>query len=470
MLGEIADRGTPRCARAASRRRGDADGADQRSGARLPARDGAGVAAHARGRGRDRQAHRGGRARAERAVLGTPFGVREVLATRGAAAQRQHRAARGGRRARRSRAAARRHEERRKDFLLKTAQDPAARRARSPRSSPRSRTRAPATTRASGCAPRSTRSTARSSELLRETRFSKSRIEEIRQELGGRGRASCAGTPPRARKLVTPLGAVARRVPRAGGALAAPQPARARTRSSGSAAIPSAWSQTRRALDEIERCVQRIEADSAHDARRDPQRGRDARRGLRAHAARQERAGRGQPAPRGLDREEVHEPRAAVPRPDPGGQHRPDEGRGQVRVPARLQVLDLRHLVDPPGDHARDRRSGAHHPHPRAHDRDDQQAGARAALPGADARPRADARGALREDGAAGRQGAHGAQDREGADQPRDAGRRGGGQPPRRLHRGQERRSRRRSTRSTPAWPRTRARCSRRSRRARSRC
>ena len=31
------------------------------------------------------------------------------------------------------------------------------------------------------------------------------------------------------------------------------------------------------------------------------------------------------------------------------------------------------HLVDPPGDHPLDRRSGAHHPHPRAHDRDDQQ-------------------------------------------------------------------------------------------------
>ena len=46
--------------------------------------------------------------------------------------------------------------------------------------------------------------------------------------------------------------------------------------------------------------------------------------------------GRGQPAPRDLHRQEVHEPRPAVPGPDPGGQHRPDEGRGQVRVPARL--------------------------------------------------------------------------------------------------------------------------------------
>ena len=35
---------------------------DQRSGAHVPAQDGLGLAAHPRGRGRDRQAHRGGRA------------------------------------------------------------------------------------------------------------------------------------------------------------------------------------------------------------------------------------------------------------------------------------------------------------------------------------------------------------------------------------------------------------------------
>ena len=63
-------------------------------------------------------------------------------------------------------------------------------------------------------------------------------------------------------------------------------------------------------------------------------------------------------------------PWALVPGPDPGRQHGPDEGRGEVRVSPRLQVLDLRHLVDPPGDHAFDRRSGAHDPHSGAHDRD----------------------------------------------------------------------------------------------------
>ncbi len=114
-------------------------------------------------------------------------------------------------------------------------------------------------------------------------------------------------------------------------------------------------------------------------------------------------------------RQEVHQPRPAVPRPDPGGQHRPDEGRRQVRVQARLQVLDLRHLVDPPGHHPRHRRPGAHHPHPGAHDRDDQQADPHLPLPRAGARPRADARGDRREDGAAARQGAQGPQDRQGA-------------------------------------------------------
>ena len=35
--------------------------------------------------------------------------------------------------------------------------------------------------------------------------------------------------------------------------------------------------------------------------------------------------------------------------------------------PQGLQVLDLRHLVDPPGHHPRHRGSGPHHPHPGAH-------------------------------------------------------------------------------------------------------
>ena len=97
---------------------------------------------------------------------------------------------------------------------------------------------------------------------------------------------------------------------------------------------------------------------------------RPAKRG----APREEGDGRGEPPPRDLDRQEVHEPRPAVPGPDPGRQHRPHEGGRQVRIPPRLQVLDLRDVVDPPGHHALDRRPGPHDPHPGAHDRDDQQA------------------------------------------------------------------------------------------------
>jgi hypothetical protein len=67
---------------------------------------------------------------------------------------------------------------------------------------------------------------------------------------------------------------------------------------------------------------------------------------------------------------EVHQPRPVLPRPDPGGQHGPDEGGREVRVPPRLQVFHLRHVVDPAGDHPLDRRPGPHHPHPGPHDRD----------------------------------------------------------------------------------------------------
>src|ERR1700730_4475606 len=87
----------------------------------------------------------------------------------------------------------------------------------------------------------------------------------------------------------------------------------------------------------------------------------------------QEGNGRGQPSSRDLDREKIHQPRPAVPRPDPRRQYRPDEGGRQIRIPPRIQVLDLCDLVDPAGDHALDRRSGPHHPHSRAHDRDHQQ-------------------------------------------------------------------------------------------------
>ncbi|TMF09571.1 MAG: hypothetical protein E6I41_05675 [Chloroflexi bacterium] len=61
----------------------------------------------------------------------------------------------------------------------------------------------------------------------------------------------------------------------------------------------------------------------------------------------------------------------------------------EVRLPQGLQVLDLRHVVDPAGHHARDRRPGADDPHPGAHGRDDQQARPRFAAAFAGARARA---------------------------------------------------------------------------------
>jgi hypothetical protein len=142
----------------------------------------------------------------------------------------------------------------------------------------------------------------------------------------------------------------------------------------------------------------------------------DGAEGRARGAHRQEGNGRGQPAPRDLHRQEIHQPRPAVPRPDPGRQHRPDEGGRQVRVPPRLQVLHLRHVVDPAGDHPLDRRPGAHHPHPGAHDRDDQQDRPHVAPDAARDRPRADAGGTGREARHAAREGAQGDEDRQGAD------------------------------------------------------
>ena len=108
--------------------------------------------------------------------------------------------------------------------------------------------------------------------------------------------------------------------------------------------------------------------------------------------------------------------------------------------------------MDPPGHHARHRGSGPHHPHPRAHDRDHQQAHPDLAPARAGAGPRAHAGGDRHQDGSAGGQGAQGAEDRAGAHLPRDADRRGGGQPPRRLHRGQAGRlARREHDRPLPA-------------------
>ena len=81
--------------------------------------------------------------------------------------------------------------------------------------------------------------------------------------------------------------------------------------------------------------------------------------------ARQKGSGRSQPPPGRLGCQEIRQSRTAPARPDPGRQHRPDARSRQVRISPRLQVLDLRHVVDPPGDHPRHRRSVPHHSHSR---------------------------------------------------------------------------------------------------------
>ena len=94
-----------------------------------------------------------------------------------------------------------------------------------------------------------------------------------------------------------------------------------------------------------------------------------------------------QPAPRGLDRQALPGSRPATRRPDPGGRDRPQPRGREVRLAARLQVLDLRHLVDPPGLPARGREPVDDDPHSRARARAPGQAGRARHAPG-EARPR----------------------------------------------------------------------------------
>ena len=71
----------------------------------------------------------------------------------------------------------------------------------------------------------------------------------------------------------------------------------------------------------------------------------------------------------------------------------PDAGRRQVRVRPRLQVLDLRHLVDSPGDHPGDRRPEPHDSRAGPHDRHHEPRAHRDPRAGAAERLRAERRG-----------------------------------------------------------------------------
>ena len=171
--------------------------------------------------------------------------------------------------------------------------------------------------------------------------------------------------------------------------------------------------------------------EAAH--RRPGDRARQARR-ARRHA-RQAAHDRGQHPPRRLDREALPRAGPAVPRPDPGGDDRPRARGGEVRLPARLQVLDLRDLVDPPGRRALARRQGPHDPHARARRREAEPHRPRRAQAAHRARPRPHDRGDRRARRAAGRGGRADHARRADADLAREAGRRRGRLAARALHR-----------------------------------
>ena len=100
---------------------------------------------------------------------------------------------------------------------------------------------------------------------------------------------------------------------------------------------------------------------------------------------------RGQPAASRLDRPQVRPVADADARPDPGGQHRPDPRGREVRLHQGLQVLDIRHLVGPPGHHPRHRTAGPRRTPARARRRGAQPGRWRPphAQPSAGPRPRA---------------------------------------------------------------------------------
>ena len=74
-----------------------------------------------------------------------------------------------------------------------------------------------------------------------------------------------------------------------------------------------------------------------------------------------------------LDRQKVPQSWAQLSRPDPRRQHGPHASGRQIRIRTRLQILDVRDMVDSPSDHACNRRPKPHDPCPCTHDRHDEQ-------------------------------------------------------------------------------------------------
>ena len=119
--------------------------------------------------------------------------------------------------------------------------------------------------------------------------------------------------------------------------------------------------------------------------------------------------------------------------PDPGGQPGPDAGGAEVRPLQGVQVLHLRHVVDPSGHHPGHRRPVADHSGPGAHGRVDQQGRPGPAGPGPEARAGSDA-----------------GRDRVGGRPRRGEGRR---DPSDRSAGSSLARTRPSATRTTPRWP-----------------
>ena len=100
----------------------------------------------------------------------------------------------------------------------------------------------------------------------------------------------------------------------------------------------------------------------------DPRRGDRARPADRARRPRRQGAtGQLEPPAGDLQRSQVRRLRPVAARPDPGGDPRPDPRGREVRLPQGLQVLDLRDVLDPRGDPARDRQPRADDPDPGPH-------------------------------------------------------------------------------------------------------
>ena len=121
--------------------------------------------------------------------------------------------------------------------------------------------------------------------------------------------------------------------------------------------------------DEV-RLAQQIESGNAARERARSPAARSSRPPRSASCAARRRRGRRrpahvravEPAARRVDRQEVPGVGPAAARPDPGGQPRPDARGREVRLAQGLQVLDVRHVVDPPGDHPRHRQHRPHDP------------------------------------------------------------------------------------------------------------